>query len=311
MKRILFTFLLGILFINLFSQNIDSIKVEKPKKIPSWTMLLPGASYYYQNKIVKGTLFSVLEVGGVYLGIKYNDNLKNNSASPYYNYPLFLGLQIYQTEKITNFKNQLELIKYHRPDFKYDDISEKDLYLAPFRCENIFTPITGGMVLLAGVFLGIEKIGEVNRFKDINQMYFMDRYIGRNEGLAVFGSTSLAMSWGAGIGEEYISRNYVMPIFDYKFGQKKGLIFSSVFFGVAHFSNVLLAEKPDYGAALLQVGEATIAGYFLGRDVQKRNYNIGPAVAAHMWYDAVSMIGSFLINPKDNFLGVDIQFGIK
>ena len=109
-------------------------------------------------------------------------------------------------------------------------------------------------------------------------------------------------AWSAGVGEEYICRNWLIPILDYKYGQRKGLIFSSLTFGVLHFSNVLFADKPDYGEALLQVGEATIAGYFLGRDVQKRDYNIGPAVAAHMWYDAVLMIGSFLINPKDNSL---------
>jgi hypothetical protein len=59
------------------------------------------------------------------------------------------------------------------------------------------------------------------------------------------------------------------------------------------------------------VGEATVLGYFLGRSVQKREYHIGPAVAAHMWYNAALMIGSFLINPENNFLGVNIQFSIK
>lgn len=311
MKRITISLFLIIITTNLFSQDIDSTKLVKPDKLPIWTFYIPGASYYCQKKYVEGTIFSALEIGGVYFGVKYNKNLKNNSSTPYYNYPLFLGLQAFQTEKIINFKNQLELLKYHRPDFKYHDISERDLYLAPFKKENIFTPITGGMVLLAGVFLGIEKYNEKHSISEVEQMYFVNRYINRNDALAVFGATSLAMSWGAGIGEEYIYRNYLMPIIDYKCGQKKGLIFSSLFFGVAHFSNVLFADKPDYGAALLQVGEATIAGYFLGRDVQKRDYNIGPAIAAHMWYDAVLMIGSFLINPEENFLGVNIKLGIN
>ncbi|NJO69027.1 MAG: CPBP family intramembrane metalloprotease [Bacteroidetes bacterium] len=139
-------------------------------------------------------------------------------------------------------------------------------------------------------------------------MYFLDRFIGRNKGITAFGSASLAMSWGAGIGEEYICRNYMMPLMDYRYGQKKGLVLSSVIFGSFHFSNVLFADKPDYKATLLQVGEATLLGYFLGRDVQKRNYDIGPAVAAHMWYDFTLMLGSFLINPKNNFLGVNLTF---
>lgn len=296
--------------IEVFCQLPDTNLVEKPELLPTWTFFVPGATYFYQNRLTEGLIFSTMELGGVYFGIKYDNSLKSNSSSPYYNYPLFLGLQAFQTEKLGNFKNQLEVIKYHRPDFKYHDISEKELYIAPFRKENIFTPITGGMVLLAGVFLGFEKYNEKNNISNVEQMYFIDRYIPRDKALGIFSATSIAMSWGAGVGEEYICRNYLMPILDYKYGKKKGLIFSSLTFGVLHFQNVLFADKPDYGAVLLQVGEATIAGYFLGRDVQKRDYNIGPAVAAHMWYDAVLMIGSFLINPEDNFLGVNIKFGL-
>ena len=309
-KRFVLCIIVFISSVSIHSQEPDSIVRKKPARLPGWTFYVPGATCFYQKKYVAGSIFTTLEVGGICLGIKYNNSLKNNSSSPYYNYPLWIGMQAYQTEKLSNFKNDLELIKYHRPNFKYDDISEKDLYLAPFKTKNIFTPITGGMVLLAGIFLGIEKYYEDHSFSDVKQMYFMDRYIPRNEAFAVFGSVSLANSWSAGIGEEYLCRNFMMPILDYRFGQKKGLIFSSLIFGSLHFSNLLFAEDPDYGAALLQVCEATILGYFLGRDVQKRNYDIGPAIAAHMWYDMVLMAGSFLINPEDNFLGVNVQFRI-
>lgn len=311
MKKTLFILLFALTTIRIFCQSPDTTRRVKPEPLPLWTIYLPGASYFSQKQYVKGAVFSVLEIGGVSLGLKYDHSLKSNSSSPYYNYPLFLGLQAFQTEKLANFKNQLEILQYNRPDFRYHNISEKDLYLAPFKMENILTPITGGMVLLAGVFLGIEKYIETHPVSEVKQMYFLNKYIPRNNAMGIFGATSMAMSWSAGVGEEYICRNWLMPILDYKYGQKKGLIFSSLTFGILHFSNVLLADKPDYGAALLQVGEAAIAGYFLGRSVQKREYHIGPAVAAHMWYDAILMIGSFLINPEDNFLGVNIQLGIQ
>lgn len=67
------------------------------------------------------------------------------------------------------------------------------------------------MVLLAGVFLGIEKFNETKRFTDIERMYFLNRYISRDQGLAVFGTVSLAAAWSAGIGEEYVFRNWMMP----------------------------------------------------------------------------------------------------
>jgi membrane protease YdiL (CAAX protease family) len=296
--------------VELPGQIPDTTLKMVPDPLPPWTLYVPGASYFHQGKITAGLVFSALEIGGIATGLRYNRNLRSNSTSPYYNYPLLLGLQAYQTEKLANFKKQLEIISHNNPGFRYHDISEKDLYLAPFKPENIFTPITGSMVLLAGIFLGIEKLAENHSISDVEQMYFINRYIPRNESLAIFSATSIAMSWGAGVGEEYICRNYLMPLLDYRYGQRKGLVFSSLTFGILHFSNLLFAAKPDYAAALLQVGEATVAGYFLGRSVQKRNYQIGPAVAAHMWYNAVLMVGSFLVNPEENFLGVNIRLGI-
>jgi len=308
MRRLL-VFIIIASSITASGQFQDSVKL-KPKLIPGWTLFVPGASHFYQKNYVQGTIFSALEIGGVWLGLKYDKNLRSNSTSPYYNYPLFIGLQAFQTEKLTLFKNQLDVIKFYRPNFRYDDLSEKELYLSPFKVENIFTTITGGMVLVAAAFLGIEKYYETNTYRDVDKMYFMNRYVDREQGLAVFGATSLAMSWSAGVGEEYICRNWMMPLLDYKYGQRKGLIISSVIFGGLHFQNLLFSNNPDYKGALIQVAEATIAGYFLGRDVQKRNYNIGPAVAAHTWYDFTLMLGSFLINPQKNFLGVNLKFNI-
>lgn len=311
MKRFVFNIFLMIQPFVFYAQTPDPIQNDPPELLPNWTLWVPGASFFYQKNYLKGTVFAALEIGGVYLGIRHDPTLKSNSTSPYYNFPLFLGLQAFQTEKLTNFRNQLEVMQYHHPEFRYHHISEKELYLAPFKRENIITPITGRMVLLAGIFLGFEKTREQHRFRDVRQMYFVDRYISRNQALAAYGATSLAMSWAAGVGEEYIARNYLMPLLDYRFGQKKGLMLSSLAFGGLHMTNLVFAEKPDYRATLLQVAQATVLGYFLGRDVQKRNYNIGPAVAAHMWYDAVLMLGSFLVNPEENFLGVNIKVGLN
>ena len=151
-NKILVILLLTALCSNIFAQTTDSLKQE-PRQLPYWTFWVPGASYFHQGKIIQGSIFSTLEIGGIYLGIKFDKSLKNNSSSPYYNYPLFIGLQAFQTEKLTQLRNQLEIIKYHNPDFNYDELSEKDLYLAPFKIKNIATPITGGMVLWLQLFL--------------------------------------------------------------------------------------------------------------------------------------------------------------
>ena len=206
---------------------------------------------------------------------------------------------------------RLEYIKYKRPDFSYDTIQFNDLLLAPFKLKNVFTPITGGFILAALAELYFEGRNASQTISDVNQMYFMNRFIDRNTALPIYGTLSLALSWGAGISEEYLFRNGIMPLWDYEYGQSKGLVYSSLFFGSLHFSNVLFSNNPDYKAALLQVAETSIAGYFLGRDVQNRDYRIGPAVAAHTWYDFILMAGSFLVDPKNNVFGVNVKFVIN
>ena len=194
------------------------------------------------------------------------------------------------------------------PDFRYDTISEKNLYLSPFRFKNIVTPITGGMAGLAAVFLVINHQYATHHFRDVKKMYVLDHYTDRNQAMALYGSVSLAMSWGAGVSEEYAFRNYLLPVFDYRYGRKKGLVISSLVFGSAHFTNMLFSEHPNIIATLIQVGEASLLGFFLGLDVQRRGYSIGPAVAAHTWYNFILMAGSFFADPENNIFGVNVKF---
>jgi membrane protease YdiL (CAAX protease family) len=304
----------GLFFLVLFcygvsGQTNDTLSTASAR-IPYWTLLLPGATSFYQGEIAEGLTFSLLETSCIATGLRFDKTLRNGSSSPYYNYPLFLGLQLYQTEKMQLFHNQLDRFKQTSPDFRYDDISEKDLYLSPFAIKNILTPITSGMAGLAALFLVINHQYATQHFSDIQKMYVLDHYTERNKAMAVYGTVSLAMSWGAGISEEYAFRNYLMPILDYRCGRKKGLVISSLMFGSAHFSNMLFSEHPNIVATLLQVGEASLLGFFLGLDVQQRGYSIGPAVAAHTWYDFILMAGSFFADPENNIFGVNVQFGL-
>lgn len=305
--------LLGLICISpyLFSQNLDSIKT-RPYKLPIWTIAVPGASYFHQKKYVEGSIFAAIEIGGIYLGLKYKDELKSNSNSPYYNFPMSIGQQAFQIEKLANFKNHLEQFKFRNPDFRYHDISEKELYLAPFKKENVLTPITGVMVFLAGVTLGANYyLGTLNdspTISDISRMSLGDSYMSRNQALAIYCPMGAVQGWGAGVAEEYTYRNWLMPLLDYKYGKKKGLIFSSLAFGASHIQNYFKANSPETkNAALSQIATTSIAGLVYGLDVQRRNYNIGPSVAAHAWFDMIVMVGSFLINPENNYLGVDIR----
>ncbi|HEX2955924.1 MAG TPA: CPBP family intramembrane glutamic endopeptidase [Chitinispirillaceae bacterium] len=290
-----------------YGQSDDSISAI-PSRIPTWTLLLPGATQFYDGRITEGLTFSLLETACISSGLLLNKSLRNGSSSPYYNYPLFLGLQLYQTEKMLLIYRQLDCLKQEWPDFRYDNISERDLYLSPFALKNIFTPITGGMAGLAALFLGINHHYAMRHFRDVRKLYVLDHYADRNQAMALYGTVSLAMSWGAGVSEEYAFRNWLLPVLDYRFGRQKGLVISSLLFGSAHFSNLLFSGNPDIISTLIQVGEASLIGFFCGLDVQRRGYSIGPAVAAHTWYDFILMAGSFFADPQNNIFGVNVQF---
>lgn len=279
-----------------------------PKLYPSWTLYVPGGTHFYDKRIAEGIVFSSLTVGGITYGLINSDKFGGENSSPYSNFPLLIGLQAYNVDKVDFFRNRMEYMQYNNPDFRYDPIKYNDLLLAPFQPKNFFTPITGAFVAIAVAELFLLGPKPNRYFGQVEQMMVMNRFVNPNHALALYGGVSLAASFGAGVSEEYVFRNAVMPILDYKYGQRKGLIYSSLIFGGAHLTNLMMSKKPDYAATFTQVAVASVAGYLLGYDVQKRGYDIGPAVAAHMWYDFVLMLGSFIVNPQNNFLGVSVSF---
>lgn len=293
-----------------FCQNDSLVSGKKGRLYPTWATLIPGGTHFYDGNIAAGAVFSALEAGGLAIGIACDDQLKNAGSSPYYNFPLLIGMQAYTIDKLDLFSKSLAYRKSTDPYFRYDPLSYNDLLKAPFKPKNIFTPITGGMVALAlaELYLSGRKSGRY--YTDVSGFSVMGHAMNRNPALAIYGAVSLGASFGAGVSEEYIFRNGFLPAWDYKYGQKKGLIYSSLFFGSMHFTNLFMSKKPDIKGTLLQVAEATVLGYAMGADVQNRGYRIGPSVAAHMWYDFTLMLGSFLIDPENNFIGANVSFKI-
>lgn len=95
----------------------------------------------------------------------------------------------------------------------------KELYLAPFKKENILTPITGLMAGLALASIGGSYFIREHSLANVHRMAFLDRNIPRNEALAIYGPIGFAQGWGTGVNEEYKFRNWLMPLLDYKLGQ--------------------------------------------------------------------------------------------
>jgi len=292
------------------AQIRDTLLSEPPRRYPEWMLWVPGATHFADGRFADGLILSTIEVGGIASGIIYNAKLKESSASPYYNFPLFIGLKAWEVDKCDLFRNQLQFLQYKVPTFKYDPLPFREMVKAPLRPRNIFTPITGILVAVACAELWYYSKNSDYSINEVEQMAFLDRYIDRNPALAIYGTSSLALSMGAGISEEYVFRNFLMPILDYRYGQNKGLIISSAAFGAAHAFNYLFVENPDPLTVLYHVGFTTFFGYILGKNIQNQNYHISQAIAAHTWYDFILMLGSFLLIPQDNIFGVNIKVRI-
>jgi membrane protease YdiL (CAAX protease family) len=139
---------------------------------------------------------------------------------------------------------------------------------------------------------------------DIDQARFLGSTLRREDATVWYELSTSAISWGAAVSEEMIFRGILLPKLDYQFGKRTGLISSSLVFGLLHLFN------PGIDKPLYFVSQATAAGFALGYQVQRNQYRIDKAIAAHFWYNIISMTTTWLVNPKENPLGIKVQFSL-
>jgi len=294
-----------LIILNNFVYSQDSLQNNKKYNKISY---LPGGSFYLKGEITKGVIFTTLPVSLVTSSILLKDKLPQNTSSAYSNYLLLSGFQSYSLYSMDAAIDVMSKVKSKVPSLKYDSLSFNQLVFSPFKPKNIFTPIVGVFSVLAGAQLAFSYHNSKITISDVDKIGFFDKLINKKLALPYYSSVSLGVSLGAGTVEEYLFRNMLLPTFDLGYGQKKGLLYSSLIFGGIHYLNLLMADKPNFGATTLQVMAASGLGYLLGRDVQKRGYKIGPAIAAHTLYNFILSTGSFLIDPEHNYIGVNMKF---
>ena len=124
----------------------------------------------------------------------------------------------------------------------------------------------------------------------------------------MYGLSSGLISYGAGLTEEVIMRGFFMPVLDLRFGQKFGLISSSLIFSAAHIPNYIMTEDPWERA--YYITSVTLTGYIFGKNAQNNYYDLRQVIAAHFWYDFALLLTSWIINPEDNLFGFSVKFDL-
>lgn len=291
-----------LLFIIFFS--LAPLSHASSSEIPTGYLLLPGGTYFYEGDYKTGAAFAIPEVGLFTMGILINDKMGQQDKTPEINVPSLLSFQLYAVDKWSYFQKEVLRVKAENHEFKLtiDDTPLSDLMVAPFKREVISSPLVVAFALL-GIADGIYGYPERKRsFSDIDNVTAMGNRMSRDSGTGYYEGMAFAVSYGAGVSEEMIFRGFMLPVTDYKYGKRAGLVSSSLTFGLLHAFNPGL-HNPAY-----TVAQATLAGFIFGYSVQKEDYKLSKAIAAHFWYDFFSMTTTWLTNPNENPLGVQVTF---
>ncbi len=271
---------------------------------PLFFWMLPGGPYFYEGDIAGGLSFSLLEASLLTAGILVNDSLENDYKQEW-NVPLLLSSQVYMIEKFSYYRKYVLRIKRH-PDHDFalevDDTPFSELLTAPFTPKVVFSPFVLAIAVL-GVIDGIVSYPAGERgYNDISGVKAMGSSMNPHVGTLYYETAAFSASYGAALSEEMVFRGMLLPMLDHSFGKTTGLVSTSLVFGLLHLFN------PDIDKPLYFVTQATLAGFVFGYQVQKNDYKLGKAIAAHFWYNMISMTTTWLINPKENPLGIGVTF---
>jgi membrane protease YdiL (CAAX protease family) len=281
--------------------SLATISSADETTVPLLYELLPGGTHFYSGDHGKGTAFLAAELSLFAAGIVIEPKTDNE-----FNIPFVLAGQTYAIDKCDYSLHRLAHFLESEGAAKNiasDSSPLRSLMTAPFRRETVLTRF-----VLSFAALGI--IDSIVAYPDRNSTYCDIRKVraygsswSRGDGSAVYESSALALSWGAAVSEEMLFRGLLLPALDSRYGRRTGLIGSSLVFGLMHLMNTDI-DRPAYF-----IGQATAAGFAFGYNVQRNDYRLNQAIAAHFWYNVVSMTTTWLLNPKENPLGFEVRIG--
>lgn len=285
---------------SLFSSADTLIKKPKYSMISA---LLPGGTHFQDGKIAKGLTFFTSEISLLSIGVYLETKKSSNS---YLNIPLTLSSQLYVIDKLEAFQKAQLYYKITHPGYNFDESSLKEHLLSPFKIKNIVTPLVLCFVTFGIIDAYLTYPDNKGTISDISSSTFYGYYLNKQWSNLFYTSSAIMISYGAGVTEEIIFRGAMLTRLDYLYGKKNGLLYTSLVFGAMHTPSFFKIKDPiRLSYSILQV---TSMGYILGKYVQNHNYQLSNAIAAHAWFDFAHMITVWIINPKENPLGLKINF---
>lgn len=302
---------ISFIIVLLFSMNgIRSMGSARSQKMPAnqskdwnkaalWSFI-PGGGHFYLGEYKTGSVYLFGEVGLYLAGRQIEDKLEKGEQNIFYLH----ALKLHELGVFTAYRNAR--LKYSNDSYNIpiDDTPISTLTLAPFKWENIKSPPVYGS-FLAGILLNLIEVSlnkEKRSFKDVAVVQIMGERFDRDSSLTAYASLWFPICLNVAVSEECLWKGMIQTQLEEVLGKKKGLIASSLLFGIGHVSKPTEIESWINGAV------ASLYGFYLGRLYQKDNYRLERAIAAHFWFNVGAGITLFLLDPENNPLGLKITF---
>ena len=304
---IVFELFSAFIFAEDYGSIADNIKEQvKGERAPStaaiYSYLLPGLGDVYLDNWGSGALKL-----GVSLSLLYWSVIYKQSSNPYTEANVPSVLYSKWNEICTYDIYQYAKKKYNNSGYSIplEKKSFIELITAPFNPKYIFRPgVLFSMALAAGV-----SVLQVNSYEDRGQSYSEVKTIeiagsiyNRGDGTILYETLWGGVSFGAGVGEEFLYRGVLQSEITNNTDPLTGLLCASGIFGMLHLSNP--GRSNDY----LYPVFATLAGSYFGYLYMKNDYQLSESIAAHFWWDFVVGTVWFIMDPKDNPIGAKITF---
>lgn len=232
------------------------------RKALAWN-LIPGGGHFYLGEPDLGAAYlaSTLSFSGAGLWLdRRNEKLgRDKEVNTFW----LFALKEWELSFFTTYRSAIRAQDLDPVAMGVDDIPVKEMFLSPFRTENISDP----MVVMAGL-LGIaaavydsrnvkESLGSVTRIG------ILGADANRECGTGVYAMDAFALSLGAGVGEEAFWRGIIQNGMEARFGKTRGLWYTASLFGAGHLIDL------DGEIRFERVIVATIGGLYLGHMYQK------------------------------------------
>lgn len=270
----------------------------------AWS-LIPGAGHIYLGDTGTGLGYMGLTAAFLAGGIEVerrNDDLGPDAHEDEVNIPLLVGQKVWEYSIFTTARSALAKDGIDLRERRFDDTPTAQLLTAPFGRQMLRLPVIGAALLGAG-FAAAGAHHRAGGLDDVQRARILGNDYERDDATRLYMASSFAISLGAATAEEGIFRGLMQPYVQEDAGLVKGRWFTAGVFGAAHL--VGPGGQLNVGGALF----ATAAGGYLGWLYDRDDARLAGPIAAHFWYDFALMATSWLMDPEENALGVDVQFG--